>query len=151
MEEVRLEEKKIKFGGEWLTSEDITKRIQEKMEAGDMRFADLASALETLNTAIENSKELEIKLVIPKAEYEKLKILGGDDDTECIKKAIRSYIGATPNRKSEPAAPVVDEKKKTIVKCAKCKHPIEIFTDERPLDIECPNCGTSGRLKAKGA
>ncbi|MBU0986710.1 MAG: hypothetical protein KKH68_05590 [Proteobacteria bacterium] len=135
MNEINLEAAKINIEGQWLSAEDLTNMIQEKIKSGDMKFSNLAAALEELNNALENSAKLEIRLVLPKADYEKFKAIGGDDDRECVRKAIMAFIGGSA------AGP-----KKLVIKCPKCKGPIAITTDERPLDIECSKCGTGGRL-----
>ena len=38
---------------------------------------------------------------------------------------------------------------KLVIKCPKCKAPIEILSDERPLNVECSECGTGGRLTSE--
>ncbi len=145
MSEIRLDDGTINYNGEWLTVDDLTKRIKEKMDAGDMKFADLATILEELKKVIEDSHKLEIKIAIYKEDYEKLKALGGEDDRECVRKAIMAYtrkdIEGTP-------APIADVDKMAI-KCPKCKITIEVPSEERPSIIECPECGTSGRFKPK--
>jgi hypothetical protein len=138
MSEINLEEAQINVDGQWLSAENLASMIQDKMEAGDMKFSDLATALEQLNTAMENSTTMAIKLVLPKDDYEKLKAAGGDDDRECVRKAINAFIGGS-------TAGV----KKLMIKCPKCKGPIEVTTDERPLEVECSKCGTGGRLTAE--
>jgi len=138
MTAINLEEAKINIEGQWLSAEDLTNMIQEKMQAGDMKFSNLAAALEELNNALENSTTLDIKLVLPKEEYEKFKAAGGDDDRESIRKAIQAFIGGS-------AGGV----KRLAIKCPKCKASIEIPTDERPFDVECAKCGTGGRLTAQ--
>jgi len=126
MSAIDLEDAKINVDGQWLSGEDLTNMIQEKMQAGDMKFSNLAAKLEELNNALENSTTLNIKLVLPKEKYQQLQALGGDDDRECVA-----------------------GKKKLIIKCPKCKGPIEITTDERPLEVECSKCGTGGNLTAE--
>ncbi|MEE8430136.1 MAG: hypothetical protein V3S16_02710 [Candidatus Desulfatibia sp.] len=138
MSEINLEEAKISVEGQWLSAEDLANMIQEKMQAGDMKFSNLAAALEELNNTLENSTTLDIKLVLPKEEYEKLEAAGGDDDRESVRKAIMAFIsGSTAGVK------------RLAIKCPKCKASIEIATDERPLDVECSKCGTGGRLTAQ--
>lgn len=135
MSTIDLEDAKINLDGQWLSADDLANMIQEKMQAGDMKFSNLAAALEELNNALESSTTLDIKLVLPKEEYQQLQAIGGDDDRECVRKAIMAFIGGG-----------VAGKKKLIIKCPKCKGPIEITTDERPLEVECSKCGTGGRL-----
>ena len=142
MSEINLEDARINFEGEWLSAEDLANRIQEKMKAGDMKLTNIAAALEELNNALENSHRLEVAVVISKQEYEQLKKIGGENDCECIRKAIKAYIGG----EKAVAETAVKNKKKLVIKCPKCKAPIEIASDERPLDVECSKCGTGGRL-----
>jgi len=148
--EVNLEDAKIKYKGEWLSIEDLTGEIKQKMEAGDMKITNLAAALEKLKTTLENAHELEIKIVLPREDYEKLKALGGGDDRACVRKAIMAFIEGGGQAESAPtAAPESKEKKKSIIQCAKCKTPLEIPSDERPIEIECSYCGTSRILKSE--
>ncbi|MBL7178664.1 MAG: hypothetical protein ABIK98_10115 [Pseudomonadota bacterium] len=148
MSDINLQEGKINFEGQWLSVENLTGRIKEKMDAGDMKFSSLAIALEELNKALENSHTIETKLVIHNADYEKLKALGGGDDLTCVRKAIMAFIEADVQEEpvSESTAEPEEKKKKTL-KCAKCKATIEISVDEMPTEIVCPECGTIGRLK----
>ena len=142
MSEIHLEDKTISIDGEWLTAEDLTQRIQEKMESGDMKLTTLAAALEELNTALENSHTLEVKLVLTNEDYEKFKSFGGDDDRESVRKAILNFIGSAP-------PPAGRQKTKLVIKCPQCMSPIEVTSDERPVVVECDQCGTSGRLTAQ--
>lgn len=147
MSEINLDEAKINYEGEWLSAEDLANRIQEKMQSGELKFAGLASALEELNKAMENSHALEVKLVITKDQYAKLKAKGGEDDSGAVRKAIMAAIGAGAQsdkkmaKQSEP-----DKRKQTVIKCPGCKSPIIIETAERPTIVECASCGISGKL-----
>jgi hypothetical protein len=143
MSEINLEDKTINVDNEWLTAENLKHKIQEKMASGDMKLTALASALEELNTALEHSHALEIKLVLSNEDYDKLKGLGGDDDRENVRKAIFSFIGTAPGK------PAGNTKKKLVIKCPQCMTPIEVASDERPVVVECNYCGTSGRLTAQ--
>ena len=142
MREINLGEAKINLDGVWFSADDLTNRINEKMQAGDMKFANLAAALEELQNALESATALEITVVLSKEEYETLKTIGGDNDREHVTRAIKAFIGDTEEK---PAA-FPKDKKKLVIKCPKCKAPIEITSDERPLDVECSKCGTGGRL-----
>ena len=146
MSEINLEEGKIKHEGKWISAEDLTNMIQEKMSAGDMKIANLAAVLEKLNNALENSHTLDIKLVLTKDDYKKLQKLGGGDDRDAVRKALMAFIGG-PSR-TEPPAPAPEKKKAAALKCPKCKSPLEVTDDDRPLQIECQNCGTEGIITA---
>ena len=106
MSDIRMADGAINFEGEWLTAEELKRRIKEKMDAGDMKFADMASALQELNEALENSHKLEVKIVLTKVEYDKLRAMGGDDDNASVRKAIRAFVGGRkPKTEAKPAAP----------------------------------------------
>ncbi len=151
MKDINMEEAKIKVDGKWFTSEEIAGEIQRKIQAGDMKIADYAAALEKLTTTMENSHLIEVKLVITKSEYNKLRELGKGDDRECIRKAIQAFIGKKipPNKKSleekySKSSGFFLEKTdadKTVVKCIKCKSPIEIPAETAPDDVRCLRCG----------
>jgi hypothetical protein len=102
MAQVRLTDGTIQVHGEWLSAEEIQSRIKEKMDAGDMKFAELASALEELNQTMENAQQIEVRLVLPKADYERLRKRGGEDDNESVRKAILAFIEGS-EKKTEVA------------------------------------------------
>ena len=104
MSEIHLEDKTINIDGEWLNSNDLKRRIQEKMESGDMKLTALANALEELNSALENAHTLEVKLILTNEDYDKLKAFGGDDDRESVRKAILNFIGPVPQPAGTPKA-----------------------------------------------
>lgn len=165
MKEIRLDDGTINVGGEWLSVDDLTKRIQEKMRAGEMKFTNLAIALEELNMALENSHTLEVRVVITKDEYEKLKALGGEEDRESIRRAIITFISGADHaeiseedvNQQETSAEDFDQQEAPVEDAAvppltincphpQCMSPIDITTDERPIMIKCSNCGISGIL-----
>jgi len=151
MDNINLDDGKIHFDGDWLSVEDLTKKIQEKMQSGDMKIADMAGALETLNKKLEDSHPLEVKLVLTKDDYTKLKDLGEADDRECIRKAILSFISTEGgmNAGSGTAAEVSsdDKKKKAKVKCANCDSPFEVHIEPGNEAIKCSMCGAVGHIK----
>jgi hypothetical protein len=155
MWEIELDDGKINYEGVWLSVEDLTRMIQEKIQAGEMKFAQLAGALEELKKALENSVPIETRLVITKEAYEKLKSIGGEDDRECVRKAIQAFIAGGKRPAAEkppedaPAEPDSEStgKKAVVIKCAKCKAPIAVPPGKRPTEIKCPKCGATGRLK----
>ena len=151
MSDIDLQAGKINHEGKWLAVADLKGKIQAKMDAGDMQFSDLAKALETLNAALENSQTIETKIVIPNADYEKLKALGGeDDDLTCVHKAVMAFVkGDIKETTASGPAAASKEIKKKVMKCAKCKATIEIPVDDIPAEIKCLECGTTGRLKAQ--
>jgi len=138
MTDIRLDRAQIKYKGEWLSADDLAAKIKSKINAGEMKFAELAAALEKLNSAMENARAIETRLSLPTEVYNRLKSLGGGSDGECVQQAVTAFIAAAKK----------NDKKRLVVKCAKCQTPIEVPYDERPIEIRCPNCNAVGRLKA---
>jgi DNA-directed RNA polymerase subunit RPC12/RpoP len=160
MSEINLEEARIKFQDKWHSIDDLTRTIQDRIESGDMKIAGLAAALEELKNAIDSAFTLNVKFIIDRDEYDALKRRGGDDDVECVRKAIRAYIGQNEASSAGPpvaplpkAEPATEPKRQTggttIIKCAKCRASIEIPTDDMPSEIKCTQCGARGQLKIK--
>ena len=150
MSEINLDEGKIKFEDGWYSAEELAGMIQEKMQTGEMKFAGIAAALEELNNALENSHALEIKLVLARDDYLRLKELGGVDDATAVRKAVIAAISAK-DPEAEPIVKKTEQVKKTqtAIKCPQCKAPIIITSSERPLIVECNECGATGRLTAE--
>lgn len=57
-----IDRERILFDGEWLSTEDLSTRITEKVKAGDFKVARLSMALEQLEEALSNIAPVEIKL-----------------------------------------------------------------------------------------
>ncbi len=179
MSQIRLDEQTILFEDAWLTKGDLKAQIESKMQAGEMNFANLAIALEELTTALENAHTIEIKLTLPKDQYQKLRARGGEKDLECVKKAIAAYIrnghkpqkpvgDATPEIKAEPTPapqadpadsdlnvqppPIQTESEngaKAKIRCSVCQTAIEFAKNAATDEIQCPQCNTKGRIKKK--
>lgn len=150
MTHIRLEDRTIKVGEKWHTGEELAQLIQSELQGGNMRVAELAAALETLDQALENIHCMEETITISNEDYDQLLSIGGGDETESVRRAVMAYIGKleTADRSGdmhEIQAPRV-EGRKTTVKCAECTQPIEVTSSERPIVLECPHCGTQCRL-----
>ena len=163
MSEIRLEDASIQVDGQWLTADDLSAMIKNKIDSGEMKIAQLAAALEELNSAMENTRVLEESVVISKSEYEKLKKIGGEDDNGNVRKAIMAYIAKgkasiaieektanadTPQPVDSNTSQAVEKSPEpnSSVKCTGCRRTIEVPSNERPIVIDCPHCGTSCRL-----
>lgn len=137
MSEIRLEDGTINVDGTWLSTADLKQRIQDEIQNGDMKITALAAALDELNAAVKNSQPIEVKLVLSRTDYERLKNYGGEDDRESIRKAIYDYIKSPASKHTQ---------KQVSIKCPQCGSVIDVLPDKRPAVIECQHCGTSGRL-----
>lgn len=158
MDHIDLENGRIRFEGRWYSAEELKDSIQGKINAGDMKFSKQAALLEELNTALESSHILEAKIILTKAQYEKLTLLGGGNDEKAIRKAVLTYIEEydmdTPEEESpevefvEEKRPASNAKRKTMtINCSKCASPIEIDMTDMPSEVRCPSCNARGVLK----
>ena len=139
MNNLNLEEGKIVHEGQWVTTNDLAERIQKQIDANKLKFAGLAASLETLNTALENSQQVEVKLVLPKDVYEKLKAKGGDDERECIKKAVMAYAGHNGSRpkKNEGVEP----------QSFNGRVPVEVNSQDNDKEVQYPENNATGQQK----
>ncbi|MBW1892468.1 MAG: hypothetical protein JRF40_10850 [Deltaproteobacteria bacterium] len=142
MNSLNLEEGKIVHEGQWVTANNLAERIQKQINANNLKFAGLAASLETLNTALENSQQVEVKLVLPKDVYEKLKAKGGDDERECIKKAVMAYAGHNGNhlKKNEGAE----------LHSLNGRGPVEANGLANDKEVQCPEQCATGQQKKSG-
>ncbi len=151
MSTICLEDEKINFDGKWLSASDITDLIRDKISNGNMKFAGLASALEKLNTALENSHTIEgVKLVLSKEDFGKLKAMGGNNIRDCLKKAIRIFIGDDGGRREsfEPIRfPAPAQRTQAVGKCIKCNKETETSQDREKYPLICPECIAEDQLK----
>ena len=141
MSEINLDDETVRIEDRWLSAEELKQRIEEKMAGGDMKFAALAKALEELNTALEGAQRIDVRTVIEKAQYEKLRSMVDGDERACVKAAIAAFIGKGPAGAGRP--------KKTYIRCAKCKARIELPAGARPTEIRCPACNAVGPHKSR--
>ncbi len=160
---IDLENGKILDQGTWLTADDLKAKIQEKMTAGDMKFAKLASLLEELNTALESSQVLETKIILSKEQYEKLARLNDGKIAESVRQSVLAFIGDKESGagnssdiefvvkndeiESGPTSSGGGKGKTAVIKCSKCNAPIEIDTEDMPSEVRCPSCNARGVLK----
>jgi DNA-directed RNA polymerase subunit RPC12/RpoP len=143
-DDINLQEGRISVDGEWLSATDISCKIMDKIQAGDTKIADLANALERLVTGMENSHTLDVRVVLSRSDYDRLVALGKEDDTECLRKAVRFFINAPdPLISGATTDPRAREALKTALACVKCGTRIEIPDNPAVLEIDCPFCGTS--------
>jgi len=155
MKDIKLEESKIKINEKWFSAEEIAEEIQKKIQAGDMKIAAYATALEKLTIAIENSHVIDVRLALTKDEYNMLKKIGDGDDVTCVRKAIQQFIykkkrpekGSLEKKYSATmnASPSHNEPDKIIGKCIKCKSSIEIPLGTNPENILCSACMDSDK------
>ncbi|MCA9540568.1 MAG: hypothetical protein KC620_16825 [Myxococcales bacterium] len=60
--ELDIDRERIHMDDEWLSREDLTARITEKVKSGDYRVARLSMALEQLEETLKNISAVELKV-----------------------------------------------------------------------------------------
>jgi hypothetical protein len=99
IEDIDLEEGKIRIDGKWLTEDEIRYAIKMKISSDDYNVADLAVALRTLIDEMNKSQILKVRL--PKDLVEELETLSKEKD-ESVEAMLRKII--TDHMRSPPEA-----------------------------------------------
>ncbi len=60
--ELDIDRELANYDGEWLSVEDLSSRIKQKVAAGDFRVARLSLALQRLEEALESVKTVELRI-----------------------------------------------------------------------------------------
>jgi len=89
MEDIDLEEGKIRINGKWFTEDEIRYAIKMKVSSDDYNVADLAVALRTLIDEMNKSQVLRVR--VPKELVEELETLSSEKD-ETMEALLRRII-----------------------------------------------------------
>ncbi|UCE37770.1 MAG: hypothetical protein JSW00_00535 [Thermoplasmata archaeon] len=89
MENIDLEEGKIRIKGKWLTEDEIRYAIKMKVSSDDYNVADLAVALQTLITEMNKSTVLKVR--VPKTLAEEFENIGKERD-ETVETVLRNIL-----------------------------------------------------------
>lgn len=90
-----IDRERILMDGEWLSKEDLTTRIQEKVKAGDFRVARLSMALQQLEETLADISAVEIK-VTPEvlSTYNKMAEFEERPLAMILRRALVHYLGS---------------------------------------------------------
>jgi hypothetical protein len=106
MENIDLEEGKIKVGNEWLTEDEIRYAIKMKVESDDYNVADLAVALKTLIEEMNKSTVLRVRVQKEMAEeFERISQETGESPETMFRILLLEYI----NKKEQQEEETFDE------------------------------------------
>ncbi len=90
-----IDRERILVDGEWLSTEDLTNRITEKVKAGDYRVARLSMALEQLEETLSNIAAVEIKITPEVLEtYQQLAEYEERPIAMVLRRALVHYLGS---------------------------------------------------------
>lgn len=106
MENIDLEEGKIRVGGKWLTEDEIRYAIKMKVSSDDYNVADLAVALQTLINEMRKSAILRVR--VPKDVAQELEDLSRERG-ESMESTLRNVLVEYITRKRELAEGIEEE------------------------------------------
>ncbi len=104
MEEIDIEEEKIKVGEVWKSAEELREEIKERIGKGDFEITDEALALKKLNKALQNYTEISIKL--PAELIDTFKDIAEKNDLkfqDVIRRKLQAGLMDMPASLEEPA------------------------------------------------
>ena len=110
IEDIDLEEGKIRVGDKWLTEDEIRYIIKMKVDSDDYNVADLAVALQTLISELNKSAVLRVR--VPKEmaeEFEKLSKEKGESVQSVLRTILIDYLN------TEVKSPEEQEEEETII------------------------------------
>lgn len=102
MENIDLEEGRIRIKGKWLTEDEIRYAIKMKVSSDDYNVADLANALQTLITEMNKSTVLKIR--VPKEmaeEFAKIAKQRGESMESTLRNILIGYISEEDEESEE--------------------------------------------------
>lgn len=106
MENIDLEEGKIRIGGKWFTEDEIRYAIKMKVSSDDYNVADLAVALQTLINEMNKSSILRVR--VPKEMAEKFEELSRERG-ESVEAMLRDILIEYISREGEYAEKLEEE------------------------------------------
>ena len=103
--EVNIEEEKINYEGEWLGKAELADKIRRMIEAQDFRIGSAGTALEYLQSSLNNARQFTVRLPPEHANtLERLAQRAGIQVSSFIRQAIQAYMAAQPPLDSPQAA-----------------------------------------------
>jgi hypothetical protein len=136
MENVDLEEGKIRVKGQWLTEDEIRYAIRMKVDSDDYNVADLAVALKTLITEMNKSTVLRVR--VPKELSEKLNEIS-ERKGESVESMLRIILLDFINHKGEIKKQLEledDEEEEEVANVELEAEIVEIIHGNEPVDID---------------
>lgn len=92
MSTINLADAKVSYEGQTLPAINLLSKLQTQLQEATCRLATIASTLGDLQAALLNSETIEVKLTLSREDLDRLRSLGGNDDSERIRKAVMNLI-----------------------------------------------------------
>jgi hypothetical protein len=156
MENINIEESKVLFEDKWYSLEELKTQIKTKVNSDDFNVAPIANAIQEFSVALANIQSVKLTLHIDLInKYKEEAQKSGTSFENLLRETLITRVdhGFTDNMNdrpngasrasSEDSAPAYKPKK---VACRKCRSVITVDSPVRPITIECPECGSKGKL-----
>jgi DNA-directed RNA polymerase subunit RPC12/RpoP len=92
MSTINLADVNVSYEGQNLPAMTLLSKLQTQLQEVACRLATISSTLGDLQGALLNSETIEVKLTLSREDVSRLRSLGGDDDSERIRKAVMTLI-----------------------------------------------------------
>jgi DNA-directed RNA polymerase subunit RPC12/RpoP len=89
---INLADAKVSYEGQTLPAINLISKLQVQLQEAASRMAAMAATLGQLQTALLNSHSVEVKLTFSKEDFDRFRALGGEDDSDRIRKALMNVI-----------------------------------------------------------
>lgn len=129
MENIDLEEGRIRIGGKWLTEDEIRYAIKMKVDSDDYNVADLAVALQTLISELNKSAVLRVR--VPKEMAEEIEELSKKRG-ESVQSMLRNILIEFLSGERESTEKLEEED--VIYEDVEEEEPEEVLDEEGELD-----------------
>ena len=89
---INLADAKVTYEGQTLPAINLISKLQVQLQETASRMAAMAATLGQLQAALLNSHSVEVKLTLSKEDYDRFRLLGGVDDSDRIRNALKNLI-----------------------------------------------------------
>jgi len=154
MENVNIEESKIKFEDKWYSLEELKTQMKNRVNSDDFNVAPLASAIQELSQVLNNISSVKLTLHVDVINsYKDQAQNSGEKFENLLRNALISRVdyGLTSNMSHSGSSPgasksTISDYKPKKVACRECRSVIVVDSPQRPITITCPECGAQGKL-----
>ena len=93
--EINFDDKKIQVENQWYTAEDLSRKIQQKLAAGDYIISAYSDALERLVAVVHSAREMKVEVTREMAEsYEAIAAARGEPLQKVVREVLMNYLSS---------------------------------------------------------
>lgn len=135
---INLADTKVSYEGQNLPAMNLLSKLQAQLQEAACRLATISSTLGDLQAALLNSETIDVKLTLSREDFDRLRSLGGADDSERIRKAVMNMIH--PGGAELPPSPQESRPVETLGESRSAASPVYEF---RPVIAKTAEAGPS--------